>query len=325
MAKPDFGICEIEKDGVMYKIVRFDIPGGISSPEEFDEAFCGIEERLPGDLPVLLNGRGPVWAYGYMIHAAHATPAVATYDPRMKGYVVVTSHDKRFKRGQIIADPDPRNLYQTMVIAVGGPPNSGKTVFINELFEQMLKLTGSVFKQSVCPEHTGNWEHHTDPLIISRIRKKSEFSPEFLEHCLKAVDNIVATGGYKILLLDLGGKLPSAENEEILRHATHMIVVSRDEKALAGWRALGNQEHCEVFGLFGSRLEKRADGALDPLAQSKITINERTSLMSGELVNLDRGHEENGKKIQEQRPYQEAIEQIAKYLVEKKAKSWLNL
>jgi CRISPR-associated protein Csx3 len=36
-----------------------------------------------------------------LLHVAHPTPAVATFDPRL-GYVVVQSHDSRFEVGQIL-------------------------------------------------------------------------------------------------------------------------------------------------------------------------------------------------------------------------------
>jgi CRISPR-associated protein Csx3 len=37
-----------------------------------------------------------------LIHAAHPSRAIATYDPRL-GYVVVQSHDAQFAIGQVLA------------------------------------------------------------------------------------------------------------------------------------------------------------------------------------------------------------------------------
>jgi CRISPR-associated protein Csx3 len=36
-----------------------------------------------------------------LFHIAHATPAIAVYDPRL-GYVIVQSHDPRFRVGEIL-------------------------------------------------------------------------------------------------------------------------------------------------------------------------------------------------------------------------------
>jgi len=101
MAKPIFSIV----DKANFRLVKFEIPGGVTTPEEFAEATVEVAADLPGDQPVLINGRGPVWGYGMLIHVAHPTPAVGCYDPRL-GYVVVESHDARWVVGQVIPDPE---------------------------------------------------------------------------------------------------------------------------------------------------------------------------------------------------------------------------
>lgn len=101
MARP---IITVE-DRAEFRLVKFEIPGGVTTPPEFAEATAEVADQLPGDRPVLVSGRGPVWGYGMLLHAAHPTPAAATYDPRL-GYVVVTTHDERFVVGQIIPDPE---------------------------------------------------------------------------------------------------------------------------------------------------------------------------------------------------------------------------
>ena len=101
MAKPIFTIEDLtHPDGTIFRSITFEIPGGITTPTEFATAVAEIQ--IAGTLPVLLNGRGPVWGYGMLLHSAHPTPAVATFDPRI-GYVVVQSHDARFAVGQILS------------------------------------------------------------------------------------------------------------------------------------------------------------------------------------------------------------------------------
>ena len=103
MAQPIFKISELtDAAGVVFRSIEFEIPGGVTSPSEFAAAVTEIAPQLTGKLPILINGRGPVWGYGMLLHQAHATPAVATFDPRL-GYVVVQSHDRRFQVGQILA------------------------------------------------------------------------------------------------------------------------------------------------------------------------------------------------------------------------------
>lgn len=93
-------------DHAGFRMVRFEIPGGVTTPEEFASAVAEAEKGLPGPLPVLISGRGPVWGYGMLIHPAHPTPIVGTYDPRLGGYVVVATHDKKYALGQVIPDPE---------------------------------------------------------------------------------------------------------------------------------------------------------------------------------------------------------------------------
>lgn len=100
--KPIFTIKEVSIAQVQYRLVSFEIPGGITSPKEFSEAIHEISGQLIGRLPILLNGRGPTWGYGMLIHAAHACPMVATFDPRLE-YVVVQSHDVRWEEADIVS------------------------------------------------------------------------------------------------------------------------------------------------------------------------------------------------------------------------------
>lgn len=102
MAKPIFTISEVQASAEQtFRLVQFEIPGGITTPAEFAQAVTEVKAQLAGKLPVLVNGRGPVWGYGMVFHAAHPTPAIAAYDPRL-GYVVVQSHDQRFEVGQVL-------------------------------------------------------------------------------------------------------------------------------------------------------------------------------------------------------------------------------
>ena len=54
------------------------------------------------DKGVVLSGRGPIWLYCFLTHFYHPTKFIATYDPRLKGAVVVESHGSKYKVGDII-------------------------------------------------------------------------------------------------------------------------------------------------------------------------------------------------------------------------------
>ncbi|MCY7272940.1 MAG: CRISPR-associated ring nuclease Crn3/Csx3 [Phormidesmis sp. CAN_BIN44] len=101
MAEPVFEITDTSLNGQSFRLVKFEIPGGVATPTQFTEAVNEIADQLKGKLPILVNGRGSVWGYGMLFHVAHPTPAIAAYDPRL-GYVVVQTHDEQFSLGQII-------------------------------------------------------------------------------------------------------------------------------------------------------------------------------------------------------------------------------
>ncbi|MFN3995803.1 MAG: CRISPR-associated ring nuclease Crn3/Csx3 [bacterium] len=60
-----------------------------------------VKERFSTTL-VILSGRGPIWLYGYLIHFYHPTKGVAVYDPRYDGAIVVETHTREFKVGDLI-------------------------------------------------------------------------------------------------------------------------------------------------------------------------------------------------------------------------------
>jgi CRISPR-associated protein Csx3 len=103
MSKPNIAVSVANN----LKTVKFEIPGGVTSPTEFAEAVSEVCGQLPGPEVVLVNGRGPVWGYAMLVHGAHPTPAVATFDPRL-GYVIVATHDEKFKVGDVIPDPEAK-------------------------------------------------------------------------------------------------------------------------------------------------------------------------------------------------------------------------
>ena len=106
MSRPQFTIDDLPSG---YRRLKFDIPGVVTTPEEFAHAVAELGNRLAGALPVLITGKGPIWGYGMLIHAAHPTPAVAVYDPRLSAsgsYIVVQTHSTDFALGQVISNPE---------------------------------------------------------------------------------------------------------------------------------------------------------------------------------------------------------------------------
>jgi CRISPR-associated protein Csx3 len=199
---------------------------------------------------------------------------------------------------------DVRSQYRGQVIAVGGPPHSGKSVFLNTLHQRLHQRMGDrVFLEPVCPDGEGKWVAEAEPEVVQRIRKKYEFSPEFLHQKIQAIENL---GRNKpLVLLDLGGKR-SVENAQILARSTSLMILSSDSDEVAHWRDFGESQGCQVVVELVSKLVKTAVGELDTSARSQVRLE--TLPGTGTLVNLNRS---SGQDC-----YQDAIEALSIWLME---------
>jgi CRISPR-associated protein Csx3 len=199
--------------------------------------------------------------------------------------------------------PD-RNGHDGIVVAVGGPPHSGKSVFLHEFYRQLLRRHPSwSFLVRGAPDGEGNWFHEADLDLARKLRLKYGFSPEFKERTIQAVANLRHTKG--CVLLDLGG-LREPPNEELLRLSTHLIVVSHDDAEAEAWTRYGEAEGCTALAVIRSRLFEVGPGELD---RSRHTPDQPWSgdpPLRGELWQLDR----SGPKDL----YEGAVERLADWL-----------
>ncbi|MCM8809843.1 MAG: CRISPR-associated ring nuclease Crn3/Csx3 [Candidatus Omnitrophica bacterium] len=88
--KDKFALIEFE---LIKEIEPSDL-GNLNPPDPVKEGFSSKV--------IILSGRGPIWLYGCLIHFYHPTKAIAIYDPRLNGAVIIETHSKDFKIGQLI-------------------------------------------------------------------------------------------------------------------------------------------------------------------------------------------------------------------------------
>ena len=193
-----------------------------------------------------------------------------------------------------------------MVVAVGGPPHSGKSVFLAELYRQLLlrRSSGFAFLERGCPDGEGMWSDETDPAVVKQIRRKGSFSDEFMGKTLKSVENLGKF--FPLVLVDLGGRR-TAENAEILARCTHLMIVSSKEDENEAWSGFAGLEGVSTLAVFSSSLVRTADGSIDQTVRSDADLT--GSVAKGNLINLDR---EAGKD-----PYQETVSLFADWLISK--------
>lgn len=195
---------------------------------------------------------------------------------------------------------------KNLIVAVGGPPHSGKSIFLAELYRQLLARRPNrfCFLQRACPDGEGMWSAESDPDKIREIRQKGEFSQEFMLFTLKSIESLGKV--FPLVLLDLGGRR-TAENAEILQRSTHLILLSLKEEEDEKWMSFAAVEGCETLAVLRSSLLKLPSGKLDERVRSGVNFD--SIPVRGEILNLDRDGSVE--------PYREAISQFADWLIAK--------
>lgn len=136
-----------------------------------------------------------------------------------------------------------------MKIVLCGPPKSGKSCLREGLKQAIKKIPKAPYPYVItaCPDGEGAWFQETvnrDPEEARQFKTKYKnsvggFSPEFV----KRVADSVRLCTLPLTLVDIGG-IPSEENKEICRAATHAIILAGDMGKIPEWR-----EFCAQLGL----------------------------------------------------------------------------
>lgn len=70
------------------------------------QAINDLKPFIKGDI-VVLSARAPIWYYVYTAHIFHGiVRAVAVFDPKLRGAVVVMSHTRTYEEGEVIKLPE---------------------------------------------------------------------------------------------------------------------------------------------------------------------------------------------------------------------------
>ena len=220
----------------------------LTQPKELISPSELLGLTLPTDLDfeqgIILFGQAPIWLYCTLISQCKEAPWLACYNARSNEAVVVQSQVTELAVGDIIQP----TLNQTPcpAILIGGPPNSGKSVFSNALRQNLIQANPSrrVFLHRANWDGEGNWtyespgvamvekfvlknEHriHEDPETRKLIPKYFEDHAEYIQNLRSLTD---------ILLVDVGG-MPQDEKYPLLKQCTHYIIISRLPEKIDEW------------------------------------------------------------------------------------------
>jgi CRISPR-associated protein Csx3 len=90
------------QDGLAYQLLRLRITtqDSIITPEDLQG--LKIPENVQFSQGIVIEGRGAIWLYAYLVHECHPAAWVGCYDPRLDGAVVVATHKHEVSIGQVL-------------------------------------------------------------------------------------------------------------------------------------------------------------------------------------------------------------------------------
>jgi CRISPR-associated protein Csx3 len=228
----------------------------------------GLAARLSSERPVVFFGRAPVWLFGHLAALVPDHPWVAC-GAADHGAIVVRSNLESMPVGHVIPmelllplaaragapvatistteSPAPASR----VVAIVGPPHSGKTVFLGTLYSALEQRFESkpfwndVFFVSSAPDGEGKWSAQIPQRYADILRRKGAFTMDFAERSGRRLNALRQSK--RLVVADLGGRIDGKQGP-ILRECTHVLVVSRNAGASAEWRGAAAVFDLPVIG-----------------------------------------------------------------------------
>lgn len=144
-------------------------------------------------------------------------------------------------------------LKRGIKIVIGGPPHSGKSVFIEALTQNLDK--DNTFSFSAAPDGEGPWlqRHYNNPEVV-KFRQKGKFTPEFVADRKKKIRDWEGP----LMIIDVGG-WTSEENARMIEGATHAIILAGDLSKVAEWRDFFEENNIEVIAKLHSHYQGNHD------------------------------------------------------------------
>ena len=170
---------------------------------------------------------------------------------------------------------ESKEIYEKgLKIVIGGPPHSGKSVFLDGLLKN---LSFNTHYFSACPDGEGPWlQHHYTEDEVKKLRRKGQFTKEFVDFASNSVKNFDG----QLMLIDIGGRT-SEENKLIADGATHAIVLANDPTQFEEWSNFFKNLGVEVLAAIRSDYEGKEDSVEIPA--------ENNQVIKGSVHYLERG------------------------------------
>lgn len=221
----------------------------LTKPQKLIPASSIVPLTLPAALDlsreVVISGQVPLWLQVRLMWRCREAPWVGCHAARDNQIVVIHSKVASPAVGDSLSIR--LNRQPCPAILIGGPPNSGKSVFSNALRRALLEQGKRVFLHRASWDGEGNWTYETEsPDLVDSLVRHNEFRihedpetakliPDFFEKQARTVANLRKITD--CLLVDVGGS-PQTEKKPLIEECSHYIVISRLPDEVKKWHAL---------------------------------------------------------------------------------------
>jgi CRISPR-associated protein Csx3 len=197
---------------------------------------------------IIFYGWSPTWLYAHLTSRCQSAPWVACGNIHSDAAIVVSSQSAAVHPGDEV--PIRLNPKQGIAIVIGGPADSGKSVFayalqrsLRQYFQEQAN-TQEIFLHRANWDGEGNWAHETEAderekLIKryeNRIHEGSNAKKDMMQFFNK--QTAIVTKMCQLLdvvLVDIGG-LVQSEKDPLFAACSYYIVVSKCPKLAAEWK-----------------------------------------------------------------------------------------
>ena len=244
---------------IPYQLLSINITSSdrLISPEDLQT--LQLPPGINTTIGVVISGRAPMWLYGFLIHELHPTAWVAVFDPRL-GAVVVATHSRVAKIGQVILLPSPTISDLCPAIMIIGPPDSGKSVLAHALFKSLLPHLTEIYLQRANWDGEGNYilelgERSSEEICEQlKLTNKGGLSERFFPYHAKVI--LELRRQKKLVIVDVGGMI-QPEKLPILEACTHYLIISSQPEAIDSWHEFcGDRSHLIPVAVISSVLEE---------------------------------------------------------------------
>lgn len=223
--------------GLKYQLLTIELTrqDRIIYPEELAEI------ELPNGIDttggVIISGRGPIWLHDYLVHELHPTAWIGSYEPRYHAAIVVATHTRMVKIGQVIPLEQPANSTLCNGLMIVGPPESGKSVLSHALFNALLSEFPDIYLQRANWDGEGNYVLELTPQAQAdseefKKSNKGSYTSQFFAYHAQAI--LQLRRQKSLVIVDVGGMV-QPEKQPILEACSHYLVISSKLEEVDKW------------------------------------------------------------------------------------------